>query len=231
MPAWRDAARPAAGVGGGSRHERHALQRRRRRPRGRHRDADRPAAPRRRFQRLRQFLQARPTCGTRVAAFSQFKEDARTFGARRFGYALQLGPDLRAVPYLEYPFRLRKGRLTGLMLAPVVDVPECGGRIGVEIVDPGDRIVAHVQAALAEVRIHAPLRVGFAPFEADGRPGWRLRVFLRESPSPARVFEFQALRGRWRLRGERGLQAALASLTGRRPHEARHLSSMRVEAG
>lgn len=123
--------------------------------------------------------------------FAALKEDAQAIGARARGFVLQLGPDLRHVPFVEYPLRLRKARLAGLALAPVVEVPGCGGQIGIEIVDPDHRIAAHSQAPLDDVSPLLPLHLALPPFDVDDRRGWRLRVFVRDSPSPVRVFECQ----------------------------------------
>ncbi len=125
------------------------------------------------------------------AAFDPLKRDAVRLGLRRAGSALSEVAVLSGVARV-YPLDSSANGVRGVLLFAVADVPGCGGSVGVHLVSPGGAVVAIGETPLDAATGGTPVQIAFpAPVDAGG-PGWQLRVFIRDSPSPVRILELQA---------------------------------------
>jgi SAM-dependent methyltransferase len=127
-------------------------------------------------------------------AFLPLKQSllARELHAR--GFRLALGPNLQIVPFREYPLQAPFGGPATISVALIVDVPGGSGEIGVEIVSPDERIVAHVQIPLAATSADCLRSIAVPEIAVGQERGWRVRLFARDSDSPVRPVEFQKRR-------------------------------------
>lgn len=122
--------------------------------------------------------------------FQQLKDDSLIFQDVR-GYALRLSNDLCAHEYVSYPLALTQLGLTAVLLALVLDWPAAQGVLGLELVSPDVRIVAHLTMPLARAPEDKPVRFDFSPLPASAPGAFELRIFVREATAPVRVFEWQ----------------------------------------
>ena len=105
--------------------------------------------------------------------------------------SLRLGPDLRQIPYAEYPLAPDGVHSNVFRLPTAALVPTLGGQIGIELVTPDDEIHAHVLTLLEHVDSSqvASFEVGAICID---RPGWRVRCFARNAISPVHLLEWHA---------------------------------------
>jgi MoaA/NifB/PqqE/SkfB family radical SAM enzyme/SAM-dependent methyltransferase len=123
--------------------------------------------------------------------FQQLKDDSLMFGGSLRGFRLRPGPDLQSIPFVAYPLALKRPWLSGLLLAPVLEIPLHAGRLGIELVSPENQIVAQAAVPVSQVSEAAPVRFDFAPVAGIDRGRFWLRVFARDVPGPIRVFEWR----------------------------------------
>ncbi len=123
--------------------------------------------------------------------FQQLKDDSLIFSDNLRGFRLQPGPNLQSVPFVAYPISLKRPRLKGLLLAPVLEAPLNEGQMGIELVSPQSQIVAQAVVPASEVSERAPVRFDFEPLANTEQGRFWLRVFARDVPGPIRVFEWR----------------------------------------
>jgi hypothetical protein len=96
--------------------------------------------------------------------------------------------DLQAIGRAAYSLSLDRPNLSGLLLAPIVDLPDEAGSLGIELVTPDGQTAASARIPLSEIDQHHPARSEFPPVPAS-RPSVVLRVDVRDMTTPVRLFE------------------------------------------
>jgi SAM-dependent methyltransferase len=169
-----------------------------------------------RVMRVARWLRGDKDLWERLPAESaELRRDAIRYGFRRKGYALRESVNLQRGG-IEYSLDIDVKGARGVALQIAVAVPGCGGVIGAELISPSNKIVTRGKLSLDLVTGGVPAVIKFQPTDVSGR-GWRLRVFVKKSPSPVRILEFQ----RYRLPTARSLtrrpfcSIAVSSKTGR----------------
>ena len=107
-----------------------------------------------------------------------------------------LGPNLQAVPFVEYPIPERAVGGNRIRLATASLVPTLSGHIGIEIVTPGDQIHCHVLMPIEHMDPGQVAQFSIPEMRVD-RAGWRIRCFARNSASPIHIYlrDMQAASG------------------------------------
>lgn len=149
-------------------------------------------------RRVRQSLLQRSNgCAWNLIApeFQQLKDDTLIANSSLHRYRLQLSEDLAEQPFLAYPLTLEHTRLSGVLLAPVIEGSPSSGELGIELVSPHAVIVRQAAVPLHSIDPHRPARIDFAPLEINGEGPYELRVFVRAPDCPVRLFEWR--RSRW----------------------------------
>jgi SAM-dependent methyltransferase len=145
-----------------------------------------------RVMRIARWLRGDEDLWERLPAESVMKRDAIGYGFRGKGYALRQSTNLQRGS-IEYPLDIRVHGARGVALLIAVAVPGCGGVIGAELISPSNKVVTRGKLSLDLVTGQVPAVIKFEPTDVSGR-GWRLRVFVKNSPSPVRILEFQRSR-------------------------------------
>ena len=126
-------------------------------------------------------------------AFQDLLDDSHLFFGDLRGYRLQSSEDLKIVRSLTYRLRLDRPNLTGLILAPISDLPDETGSLGIELVTPDGSTAARARISLSEMEPHRPVRFVFPPVESNAR-SLELRVEVRDTATPVRLFEWRKRR-------------------------------------
>lgn len=127
-------------------------------------------------------------------AFHDLLDDSYLFLGNLKGYRLQPSEDLRSPGVLVYWLRLDRPNLSGLLLAPIVDLPEQSGSLGIELEAADGLTVAGARISLSEIDQHRPVRFVFPPVPSSARP-LTLRVDVRDTATSVRLFEWRKPRG------------------------------------
>lgn len=101
--------------------------------------------------------------------FQQLKDDSLIFNKRLKGYRLQPSVNLQRIPFVRYPLDLNRPNLTGILLAPIVDLPLTNGVIGIEIVSPSNSIVTQHVVPANQIDESVPIRFDFSPIRDSDR--------------------------------------------------------------
>jgi len=135
-------------------------------------------------------------------AFQQLKDDSFLFTPDLKGFRLEASCDLQLVPFLAYPLKLGRPRLGGVLLAPIFDFPISQGMLGVELVSPSNTIVAQSDVPFTQIEDGVPTRFLFPAVPNSDQGHFWLRVFVRGTTEPVRIFEWRqyGLAGLGRLR-------------------------------
>ena len=123
--------------------------------------------------------------------FQQLKDDSLMFHKDFNGFLLQPGPDLRSVTYLEYPLNTERSGLSGILIAPLIDLPLSSGVLGIEIVSPDEKIIIHKHIPLTLIKEDMPLPFEFPPIHNSNEPGFRLRIFAKDGAVCVRILEWR----------------------------------------
>jgi hypothetical protein len=126
-------------------------------------------------------------------SFQALLDDSALFLGDLRGYRLQPGEDLEPPRAVEYSLRLDRPHLAGLMLAPIIDLPDATGSLGIELTTPGGTTLANARTSLSEIDRHQPVRFVFPPIPATV-PRIVLRVDVRDTTRPVRLFEWRKRR-------------------------------------
>jgi hypothetical protein len=129
-------------------------------------------------------------------AMQQLRDDSLLFQRDMRGFRLQASDGLSRMGCLDYAMELAGPELTGLLLAPVIDLAPTQGALSIEILCPcGKRLAeSHVPAASLDPTV--PTRFDFASPVCTQDGGLRLRVRAPEVDVPLRLLEWR--RYRWR---------------------------------
>lgn len=126
-----------------------------------------------------------------LPTFLQLKDDSFLFIRDLKGYRLLPSKNLQRVPFLHYPLDLDRKNLKAILLAPILDFPSKNGFLGVEIVSPDGRIVAHSVISANQIDENFPTRLDFSPIHDINRGRFWLRVFASQVDYPIRVLEWK----------------------------------------
>jgi hypothetical protein len=125
--------------------------------------------------------------------FSQLRDDSYIFIHSLKGYVLQPSKYLNGSPYLDYPIVFRRAYLHSVMIAPIIEIPASSGSIGIEIVSPGSKIILQKMLPLRDIVAEVPTVFYFHPISETVKGIWHIRVFIRESDSPVRIYEWNRI--------------------------------------
>jgi SAM-dependent methyltransferase len=125
--------------------------------------------------------------------FQNLLDDSYLFLGNLRGYRLQPSENLQTLRVLAYALTLGRPNLSGLMLAPIIDLPDDTGSLGIELATPDGSTVAHARVSLSEIEPHRPVRLVFPPVPSSAG-GMVLRVDVRDTATPARLFEWRKRR-------------------------------------
>lgn len=132
--------------------------------------------------------------------FQQLKDDSSIANGSLNGFRLQPSLSLLRIPFLTYRFRLPKDNLSGILLAPVLEVPLLTGEIGIKLLSSQYATLAEATAPISDVHDDRPTEFRFA---GVGKAGDELemQVYVQGVDIPVRVFELRryALGGFGRL--------------------------------
>jgi hypothetical protein len=123
--------------------------------------------------------------------FQQLKDDSFIFTRKMKGYRLQPSVNLRGIPYLEYALDLIRPNLSGIFLAPILDLPSPNGELGIEILSPSQNTVGRSVIPIRQINESIPTRFNFPPIQDSDRGHFRLRVFVHDGDAPVRIFEWR----------------------------------------
>jgi SAM-dependent methyltransferase len=160
------------------------------------RDLSTELAAMRRRRLLRLFCRFRPGPDLLPQinpAFQDLLDDSYLFLGRLRGYRLQPSEDLRPPRFVGYSLRLARPNLSGLLLAPIIDLPGETGSLGVELTTPDGVTLAGARVALSELDQHRPARLMFPPVPSSVQRVV-LRVDVRDTTTPVRLFEWRKRR-------------------------------------
>ena len=153
---------------------------------------------RRRVLRLWDRLRPGPNFSSHIGPeFHDLLDDSHLFLGDLRGYRLQPSAALEPSRPLTYTLPLPRLNLSGLTLAPIIQIPDGVGSLSVELATPDDVIVARSAVPFSEIDHLHPVRFAFSPVSASV-PRLLLRVEARDVTAAVRVFE-------WRRRGLGGL--------------------------
>lgn len=126
-----------------------------------------------------------------TSAYHQMQDDSLLFNYSLDGYLLQISPNLRHIPFCEYNLGWQGKRiLEGVYLAPVIDVPLTGGRIGVEFVSSGN-ILGQASILVEAITGREPVLIPFTPPIELPKGEIIVRVFARDIDVPLRIVEWR----------------------------------------
>jgi hypothetical protein len=152
------------------------------------------ALRRRRILRIMERLRPGPDFSAHIGpAFRDLLDDSYLFFGDLTKYRLQPSAELHRVHYLTYMLPLTRPNLSGLMLAPIIEIPDGVGALAIELATPDGLVVAREEAPLSEIDYLHPVRFAFSPVPASAH-SLILRVDVRNATAPIRLFEWRRRR-------------------------------------
>jgi hypothetical protein len=148
-------------------------------------------------RRLRHLLTLRPQPQMHdmiIPAFRPLLENRLAEQWLRDGYRLRVSRDLREVLHLDYPLETEVAHLSAVLLAPLPGPSAAGGRIGIEIVAYGGKVLAQSGAALGDVDPSVPLALEFPPVAGCGCQRLWLRVYGKDLTQSLRLLHWSKRR-------------------------------------
>ncbi|MCC7527486.1 MAG: hypothetical protein IT342_03120 [Candidatus Melainabacteria bacterium] len=129
--------------------------------------------------------------------FQQLKDDTLLFFSGQNSFRLQPSISLLRVPYVSYQVELKRKNFSGLLLAPVAEVPLVNGEICLQIMGEAQNLLVQCALPITVIRDDAPTVFTFPPIAESDRQKLTLKVFVQGVDAPVRVFEMR----RYRLSG------------------------------
>jgi hypothetical protein len=123
--------------------------------------------------------------------FQQLKDDSAIFHGNLHALRLQPSLSLLRVPFLSYNFRLSRGGLCGILLAPVLDVPLHLGELCVRIFSAPDTLLASCSKSVANMSDEEPVLFSFDPIPNSHEIDLTMRVYVQGVDAPVRIFELR----------------------------------------
>ena len=133
--------------------------------------------------------------------FQQLKDDSAIFHGEIRPLRLQPSLSLLRVPFLSYNFRLNRGGLKGLLLAPVLDVPLQVGELCVRLFSERENLIACASQNVTSMSDEEPVTFEFDPIANSDQIELTMRIYVQGVDAPVRIFELRryALGGFGRL--------------------------------
>jgi hypothetical protein len=161
---------------------------------GRATSAELAGLRRRRVLRIADRFRPGPDLSPQIdPAFQNLLDDSYLFLGALRRFRLQPSENLQSRRPLEYALQLDRPNLSGVMLAPIVDLPDETGSLGIELATPDGLTIASARVSLSEIELHRPVRFVFPPLPSS-RGTIVLRVDVRDAATPVRLFEWRKRR-------------------------------------
>lgn len=122
--------------------------------------------------------------------FQQLKDDSSIANGNLKGFKLQPSLSLLRIPFLSYRFTLAKDDLTGVLLAPVLEVPLLTGEIGIKLLSGQHVTLAEATAPISNVHDDKPTDFAFPKIGTAGDE-LVMQVYVQGVDIPVRVFELR----------------------------------------
>lgn len=123
--------------------------------------------------------------------FQQLKDDTALFNANLKGYRLQPSLSLLRVPYLTYKISAKRKGLSGILLAPVTEIPLCDGEICIQILDMAQTLLVSKSVPVTEISGEKPTEFRFEPLSSSDMGELTLKIYAQGVDAPIRVFEMR----------------------------------------
>lgn len=123
--------------------------------------------------------------------FQRLKDDTAIFSNSRSTFRLQPSVSLLRVPFLNYKLDLKAKNLSGVLLAPVVEVPTVSGEICLQIFGEAQELLAQTSTSVTAIKDDSPTSLIFPPIESSDRQVLTLKVFVQGVDVPVRLFEMR----------------------------------------
>jgi SAM-dependent methyltransferase len=125
--------------------------------------------------------------------FQNLLDDSYLFLGNLRRYRLQPSETLEPGRVLEYALKLDRPNLSGIVLAPIIELPDETGSLGIELATPDGSTIASARISLAEIEPHRPVRFAF-PSVPSSPGSVLLRIDVRGSATSVRLFEWRKRR-------------------------------------
>ncbi len=123
--------------------------------------------------------------------YRQMADDSFLFNASLNGFLLQASEDLGKSPYIRYQVRLNKTYLTGIRIAPVLDVPLESGELGIKIVASSNHQLLHnASIPASQVVDGRPALFSFSPIAIPEKGSLELQIYAHKVGVPIRILEW-----------------------------------------
>jgi hypothetical protein len=123
--------------------------------------------------------------------FQQLKDDSAIFHGEIRSLRLQPSLSLLRVPFLSYNFRLNRAGLSGILLAPVLDVPLRVGELCVRLFSAPDTLIADCSKSVLTMSDEEPVLFSFDPIHYSNEIELTMRVYVQGVDAPVRIFELR----------------------------------------
>lgn len=133
--------------------------------------------------------------------FQRLKDDTAIFNGNLSGYRLQPSLSMARVAHLSYKVSLKTANLSGVLLAPVVEMPVHKGEICLQILGSSQELLVEAYAPISDVNDDDATIFRFPALAASKDEELTLKVFIQSVDVPVRLLEMR----RYALNGFGGL--------------------------
>jgi hypothetical protein len=123
--------------------------------------------------------------------FLRLKDDTSIFFGNLKNYRLQPSISLLRVPYISYEVDLKKANLSGIALAPIVEMPSLNGEICLQILGKSQELLAESSAPVTDISHDRPTVFRFAPLANSATETLTIKIFVQSIDSPVRLLEMR----------------------------------------
>ncbi|MBC7997488.1 MAG: hypothetical protein IAF58_06080 [Leptolyngbya sp.] len=123
--------------------------------------------------------------------FLRLKDDTSVFFGSLKNYRLQPSISLLRVPYISYEIELKKANLSGIALAPIVEVPLLEGEICLQILGKSQELLAEASASVTGISDDGPVVFRFSPLAESASEILTVKIFVQSIDSPVRLLEMR----------------------------------------
>ncbi|MCC6931977.1 MAG: hypothetical protein IT292_01800 [Deltaproteobacteria bacterium] len=107
------------------------------------------------------------------------------------GFFLQASNNLQKKDFISYKLEFKRRGLSGIWIAPLLNLPASQGVIGIEIVSSEKKIVVHNTLPIINLVYNTPAHFAFDALPETLTETWEIRVFVRDSNIPIHILEWQ----------------------------------------
>lgn len=123
--------------------------------------------------------------------FRRLKDDTAIFNGNLKGYRLQPSLSMARVPHLSYKVSLKTANLSGVLLAPVVEMPVSKGEICLQILGSSQDLLVESFASVGQVNDDDPTVFRFPALHSSKDEELTLKVFIQSVDVPVRLLEMR----------------------------------------